>query len=430
MCITIQFYIHTTRIYTMAIDLLNDKQIKALKPQAKTITYADGGGLHLEVTKDGSKRWRFRYRFDGKPVLKSLGIFPHVTLSQARTNRNKAKADIANGINPFPKKVKAESIKVEKTFKQWSEYYMTKVAGDVTETHLATSLKRWKKDVYKPIGDKPINSIKPKDIIAILNTMNDRGAKTSAKKVFSSISRVYDVCIANYPDDVEMNPCKSVSVKDVIGKTVAVHYPIMTDPTELGSLLNSIDDYKGHTSTKLALKMIANVFVRPANIRHAEWSEIDIDKNQWVIPASKMKTKNELIVPLSKQVRQILIEAYKDKYDTDTVSKTQLATASGLIFPSPKSKTQPLSDMALVGALRRLGYGRDEIVAHSFRGIFSTIAHEGSKYSHDVIETQLAHSVGSSVSQAYNRAVYLPERTEMMQWYSDLIGSYQAKATK
>lgn len=404
----------------MATDLLNDKQVKNMKATEKTATYSDGNGMHLEVTASCSKRWRFRYRFNGKAKLVSLGVYPEITLKDARTRRDEARIKVAKDIDPFPKKTKRADTKAmeeskEKTFKEWSEYYMVKVADDVSETHLARSLKGFKADVYPYIGAMMMNDIKPKHIIQILNVMAARDAKESAKKVFSSISRVFQVCMANFPDDIERNPTKDIAMKDILGKRKEVHYPIITEQKELGALLTSIDGYTGHTSTKIALKMIANVFVRPHNIRHAEWSEFNLKTKQWVIPANKMKTRNELIVPLSKQVMQIVSEA--KKYSGE----------SKYLFPSPKSINTPLSDGALVGALRRLGYTKDEIVAHSFRGIFSTIAHEQAKFSHDVIETQLAHSVGSAVSKAYNRAEHLPQRVEMMQWYSDLLGSYTKK---
>ena len=454
----------------MATNLLSDKTCKSAKATYKTkvldgvevvsdkltsTTYDDGGGLALEVTPDGSKRWRFRYTFEGKRKLNSLGLYPQITLSNARILRDLAKVAIAKKINPFPAKevipvvipiqddwedtfhkykklistedktpsvlkrttaLQEHLLNKNSTFKQWSEYYLLKVIGDVTETHLVRTRKGFKADVYPFIGNIPMNDVKPKNIITILTTMTNRGAKESAKKVFSSVSRVYDVCIANFPDEVELNPTKSVSLKDVVGKTVKKHYPLITEAKELGTLLNSIDSYTGHTSIKLALKMIANVFVRPINIRLAEWTDINLKTKQWCIPAKKMKTRKELIVPLSEQVIEILKEAKKNSDN------------SIYLFPSPKSATTPLSDGALVGALRRLGYGSDEIVAHSFRGIFSTIAHEENEYVHDVIEIQLAHTVGSSVSQAYNRAEHLVQRTEMMQWYSDLLTIYQDAA--
>ena len=194
--------------------MLTATQIKNLKPQDKLYTIADGGGLSLEVTPTGSKRWRFRYRFNGRPMRKSFGIYPDVSLARAREKRDSARTSISDGVDPFVKvEETTKPTVVEKTFKEWSEYYIDKVADNVSEAHIDRSIKGWKKDVYPIIGNMPMNSIKPKDIIKILNIMTDRGAKESAKKTFSSISRVYDVAIANFPDEVELNPCKSVSLK-------------------------------------------------------------------------------------------------------------------------------------------------------------------------------------------------------------------------
>ncbi len=399
----------------MAINLLSDNKIKNAKPKDKTYTINDGGGMSLEVSPQGGRWWRFRYKFDGKAKKVSLGTYPDTPLKDAREKRDDARKDVAKKIDPFPSKGKAKTSKSKyETFEEWTEYYLDKVADEVSQTHLDRSEKGWKKDVFPVIGIMPINEIEPKHIIQILHVMNERGVKESAKKMFSSISRVFQVCMANYPEEIHRNPTKDIALKDILGKRKKAHYPIITDAKELGLLLEAIDGYKGHLSTKLALKMIANVFVRPHNIRHARWEQIDLeDKRQWVIPASETKTKKELIVPLSIQAINILTEAKKESPNTT------------LVFPSPRGKDSKLSDAALVGALRRLGYTKDEIVAHSFRGIFSTIAHEKNKYTHEVIETQLAHSVGTEVSQAYNRAVYLEERTEMMQWYSDLLEGYQ-----
>ena len=430
----------------MKTNLLTDTQIKKLKIPD---TYSDGEGMHLEVTDRGAKLWRFRFRLNGKYATMSFGSYPQVTLIQARSQRTIAREFVAQGIHPNPKKrideikddVKQETItdddwntlhnkyqnetnakKIQElkqklfnnntTFKQWTEYYLVKVRGDVTETHLNRSIKGWRNDVYPVIGNMKMNNIKARDIITILHTMSDRGAKESAKKVFSSISRVFDIAIANFPDDVERNPTKDITLKDVVGKTTKKSYPIITEKEALGALLVNIDNYSGHISTKLALKLISHTFVRPFNIRHAEWSEFNSKTKQWIIPAHKMKTKKEHIVPLSKQVMQIVSEAKKHSGD------------SIYLFPSPKGVNTPLSENTLVSALRTLGYTKEQLVAHSFRGIFSTLSHEAKVYGHDVIETQLAHSVGSSVSQAYNRAKHIKERTEMMQWYSDLLVSY------
>ena len=393
--------------------MLTNSQLKVLKSKEKLYRVKDYDGLSIEVPLKGKLRWRFRYRFNNKAIQKSLGTYPEVSLKVARTLRDDARVLIAKGIDPFASK-KVEEIKTEeKTFKEWSNYYLDKVSDDVTETHLTRVLKGFKADVYPYIGDMEMNNIKAKNIIQIVNIMAERGAKESAKKVFSSISRCFQVCMANFPDDIERNPCKDIALKDLLGKRKETHYPIITDAKELGILLSAMSEYQGHMSTQLALMMIAHTFVRPYNIRHAKWEQINLKTAQWIIPAKEMKTRKELIVPLSKQVVDILEKA------------KNISNQDSYIFPSPKSRTTPLSDAALVGALRRLGYTKEQIVAHSFRGIFSTLAHEISSFDHAVIETQLAHSVGSSVSQAYNRAIYLKERSEMMQWYSDLLEEYQ-----
>lgn len=393
--------------------MLTNTQLKTLRAKEKLYRVTDYDGLSIEIPIKGKLRWRFRYRFDNKAIQKSLGTYPEVSLKDARVLGDDARILIAKNIDPFPTKILEDKIE-EKSFKVWSNYYLEKVADDVTETHLTRVLKGFKADVYPYIGNMPMNEIQAKNIIYIVNTMAERGAKESAKKVFSSISRCFQVCMANFPDDIERNPCKDISLRDLLGKRKEVHYPIITDSRELGILLNAISEYQGHVSTRLALLMIAHTFVRPHNIRHAKWEQINLETAQWIIPSKEMKTRKELIVPLSTQVISILKEL------------KSITNPDSYIFPSPKSKTTPLSDAALVGALRRLGYTKEQIVAHSFRGIFSTLAHEATKYNHAVIETQLAHTVGSSVSQAYNRAMYLKERTEMMQWYSGLLEKYQS----
>ena len=392
--------------------MLTNTQLKTLKGKNKLYRVTDYDGLSIEVPSKGKLRWRFRYRFNNKAIQKSFGTYPEVSLKDARALRDDARILIAKDIDPFPSK-KIQETKEEKTFKEWSEYYLEKVRGDVTETHVARTLKGFKADVYPYIEDIPMNDIKAKNIIQVVNIMADRGAKESAKKVFSSISRCFQVCMANFPDDIERNPCKDIALRDLLGKHKEVHYPIITSSRELGILLNAISEYQGHTSTRLALLMISHTFVRPHNIRHAKWEQVNLDTAQWIIPSKEMKTRKELIVPLSTQVIKILKEVQS------------ISSPDSYVFPSPKSKTTPLSDAALVGALRRLGYTKEQIVAHSFRGIFSTLTHEIAQFDHATIETQLAHSVGSSVSKAYNRAIYLKERTQMMQWYSDLLEKYQ-----
>jgi len=404
---------------------LSELEIKKATPSEKVYTLFDGQGMFLEIMPNGKKYWRLKYQFNSKTKKKGLGVYPNISLKEARIKRDTIRATLAEGKDPFPPKnvpldVPTQS---EKTFKEWAEWYIKTLYQDkLSDLHISRTLKSLKKDVYPIIGEMEINSIMARDIIQILHIMKERGALESARKTFSSINRIYSKALSNFPDDIDRNPTSDISLRDVIGKKQTISYPVITDDKELGILLRSISEYgigeeegykslRGHSSTRLALMMLAHVFTRPSNVRIAEWTDINLETKQWVIPTSKMKTKKELIVPLSKQVIKILEEAKKASPD------------SILVFPSNRSITSPFSDAAMVGALRRIGYDRNEIVAHSFRGIFSTISHEKAIYSHDVIETQLAHTVGSQVSQAYNRAIHLPERTEMMQWYSDYLCS-------
>jgi len=395
--------------------MLTATKIKNLKPKDKTYRVSDGDGLSLEVPIRGKKRWRFRYNFEDAFKLKSFGTFPEVTLIDARDKRSKARSDIAAGRDPFPKEIKKESVKI-RTFKDIAEKYLEE--SDISETYITRLNKSFKADVYPVIGNMDVHAIEAADIGDIILPMMKRGAKESARKTFYSVSKVFKTTISKdliaRTNKLRKNPCADIIISDILGEKSKAHYPIITDTPGLKSLLQSIDEYKGHSSTRLALKMLSHVFTRPSNIRLATWEEIDLDGKQWIIPGTKMKTKKELIVPLSAQVIEILKEAKELNLD-------RLESKHGiLIFPSPRSMTQPLSDMALVGGLRRMGYDKTEIVAHSFRGIFSTIAHEKGK-DHAVIETQLAHSIGSNVSQAYNRAEHLDERVMLMQWWSEYL---------
>ena len=217
------------------------------------------------------------------------------------------------------------------------------------------------------------------------------------------------------------NPCSVIDIGTILGAKSDAHYPIITEDKQLGTLLKVIKDYTGHIGTKLALQMLSNVAVRPFNIRHATWEQIDIKNKQWIIPGKEMKTKKEHIVPLSEQVLKILDEA-----KSLNLNMKEMISGGTLVFPSTRSVTSPMSDNTLVGALRRMGYTKEEMVAHSFRGIFSTVTNEmDNDFDRDTIDLQLAHSIGSSVSRAYNRADRLQKRTEMMQWYSDLLEEYQ-----
>ena len=398
---------------------LNDKQIKALKQKEKAYTKADGNGLQLLIKPNGSKLWEFLYK--SPTLLKrrktSFGTYPDTNLKTARSKRTEYITKIRNGIDPLEEKQAIKQakediqVKAKNTFKRIALERLDLIKEDISESHYKRMVRGFKNDVFPFIGDTPINDIIAQDIILILKTMMKRNVRNSTQKVHQSISKTFKWAVAN--DKAERNPANDIDLIEIVGKSKEQHYPTITDNQGIKNLLLSIKEYQGELSTKYALLMLSYTFVRPSNVRLALWSEIDLNAKQWVIPAKKMKTRDEFIIPLSDTLIALLEEV------------KQYAGDSPYLFPSTKSKTTPLSDGALLGAIRRMGYSKEEFTPHGFRAMFSTIAHEKSPFKYDVIETQLAHSVGNSVSQAYNRAKYLDERVELMQWWSDYLDEVQ-----
>jgi len=396
-----------------ATTALTATQIKQAKSREKDYKLSDGGGLYLLITKSGGKHWKLKYKFDGKEKKLSLGKYPEITLVKARELREHNKQLIANGIDPNELKkekqevIKQDEIELQNTFKNIALERLEKVKEEISEPHYKRTYNSFKNDVYPYIGDKSINDILAIDIINVLQIMMKRNIRTSAKQVYSAISKTFKYAVAN--GKAIRNPASDIDLKEIIGKSQDRHYPTITDNRGIKNLLTSINEYKGEVSTKYALLILSYTFVRPSNIRLALWEEIDLKAKQWVIPAKKMKTKNEFIIPLTHQLIALLEEL--QAYSGD----------SPYLFPSTKSKTTPLSDGALLGAIRRMGYNKEEFTPHGFRAMFSTIAHEKSHFEYEVIATQLAHRVGNSVGRAYNRAKYLNERVKLMQWWSDYL---------
>ena len=392
---------------------LTATQINQAKPKVKDYKLSDGGGLFLLITKRGTKLWRMKYIINKKEKLLSLGSYPDVTLSKARELREENKQLIANGINPNDLKrekketIKQEELKSKNTFKNLAIERLEKQKDTISETHYKRTITAFENDCFEYIGHKNIDDIIAKDIIIIMQIMNNRGVNDSARKLFYAIGKTFKWAVAN--GYAERNPCADILLEEILGKVSKKHYPTITDDKGIKELLTSIYSYTGETSTQYSLLMLAYTFVRPINVRLALWSEINLKAKQWVIPAKKMKTKDEFIIPLSNTLIELLQEIRL--YSGD----------SKYLFPSTKSKSTPLSDGALLGAIRRMGYTKEEFTPHGFRAMFSTIAHEKSHFKYDVIETQLAHSIGNSVSQAYNRAKYLDERVKLMQWWSDYL---------
>lgn len=403
---------------------LTATEIKNAKPKEKDYKLFDGDGLYLFITKSGSKKWRLKYTFEGKEKTLSFGDIKDIPLSRARELRVEYRQKIKNGIDPSLEKKKAkQEIKIKNIKKNHSvKILFTELLDEqlhkqeISEPHYKRTLFSYNNDVFPIYKDYNISDIEVDDIKTIISSVSDRGAVESSRKLYYALNKAFKILVTrnNSKDDnknygLKFNPCSQISINELVGQKSTKNYPTITDNEGIKALLLNIDEYTGDFTTKQALRMLPYVFVRPYNIRYAEWNEIDFKLKQWNIPANKMKTKSDLIVPLTDSVIKILNEIKPFSFD------------GKYIFPSLKNKNSPMSDNTLLGAIRRLGYSKEEFVPHGFRAMFSTIAHEKSKFKHDIIETQLAHSVGSSVSKAYNRAEYLEDRVKLMQWYSDYL---------
>jgi len=391
---------------------LTATEIKAFKPKAKDYKKFDGNGLFLLVTKKGSKLWRLKYRFDNKDKIIAIGAYPALSLADARSEALKLKKKIANGVNPADeRKAKREAVKEKEiidanTFEKISTEFLSK-KNELNESYKKKLDRAFERDVNPYIGDIPIVEVTPKDIIDVVKRIEERGAVETAHRIFTQISRVFKYAVSNQIAD--RNPCNDMDKNMVLKKHIKGNYPTITDEKKIGELLNSIDEYSGDFVTRMALRFLPHVFVRPYNLRYAEWNEIDLKDRLWRIPKEKMKIKEDHLVPLTDSTIAILEEIQK------------LTGDGKYIFHGLRGKSSVMSDATLSNALRRMGYSKEEIVPHGFRAMFSTIAHEKSGFAHEVIEKQLAHSVGNKVSQAYNRSHLLEERKELMQWWSDFL---------
>ncbi len=393
---------------------LNIAEIRSFKPKAKPYKKADGRGLYLLIKPNGSRLWYLKYRFRGKEKKMSLGPFPEVGLANARRLCETARLQILEGTDPMAERMREKSLE-----KQGSEHTFESVALEYIEDNMvragraeATLRKaRWFLDLLKPaIGDMPIADVDPQMMLAPLKKMEARGNLESAKKCKSFASRVFRYGAAT-------GRCQSDPTAILQGALVspkARHYAAILEPEKLGELLRAIENFECSPITKAALRVAPHVFVRPGELRHGEWKEIDWDKKVWTIPAGKMKARRTHAVPLSRQVLEYL-EHYKAKMGGD-----------GYIFPSLYASARPMSENTVNVAFRRMGFGKEEITAHGLRSTASTFLNESGKWHPDAIERALAHGDSNAVRGVYNRGNYWNERVRMAQWWSDYLDALRA----
>jgi integrase len=385
--------------------MLTDIKLKSLKPKEKLYSVTDEKGLSIEISPKGGRWWRFKYRFGGKQKRLSLGTYPDISLKEARERRDDLRKKVANGIDPADVR-KAEKVAQAgaDSFEFVAREWHSKHKANWSASHANRTIERFEKNVFPWLGNKQINSIKPPELLAVIRKVESRGALDTAHRVHQQCGQIFRYAVATGRAERDI----AADLRGALPPVKAKHHASITEPVKVGELMRAIQEYSGQFVTACALKLAPLVFVRPGELRNAEWSEFDLDNAEWRIPAEKMKMKAPHIVPLSHQAVIVI----KD---------LQALTGEGkYLFPSNRTKTRPMSDNTVNAALRRLGYSKDEMTGHGFRSMASTMLNEQG-WNRDAIERQLAHSERDDVRAAYNYAEYLPERTKMMQAWADYL---------
>jgi len=364
------------------------------------------------VNKTG-KYFRFDFRFNGKRKTLALGVYPDVTLKIAREKHDDARKLLSNNIDPgqHRKTVKAMSIEqAANSFEAVALEWFTKNKHIWTKGHSKTIIRRLELNIFPWLGGQPVASITAPELLSAIRRIENRGARETAHRVKQICGQVFRYAIATGRADRD----PSADLRGALSPTKSKHMAAITSPEKIGGLLRAIDKYEGHLITRCALRLAPLVFVRPGELRHAEWREINLDQAEWKIPAEKMKMRLPHIVPLSRQAVEVLQEI------------EPLTGRGRYVFSSLRSAARPMSNNTILAALRRMGYTKEEMTGHGFRAMASTVLHEQS-WPSDIIERQLAHVERNSIKAAYNHAQYLPERRKMMQAWADYLDKLKSE---
>ena len=393
---------------------LSEMKVRNAKPKEKFYKLADGDGLHLYVTEKGSKLWRFRYRFGRKEKLLSLGKYPEISLVDARQRRDEARRQLAHGIDPgaLRKARKQAETEEKETFEVVAKEWHTAFTPSWTARHGATILSRLNHDLIPWLGSRPIKEIKAPELLSVLRRAESRGALELAHRLRAIAGQVFRYAVAT--GKAERDP--SGDLRGAIPPPKVKHHAAIIDPKEVAPLLRALDGYQGGFVVKCALRLAPLLFVRPGELRHAEWAEINLDEAVWNIPAHKMKMKQAHIVPLCSQAIRILKELQ------------EYTGAGRYVFPSVRTHARPMSENTVNAALRHAGYDKDTMTGHGFRAMARTILDEVLQVRPDFIEHQLAHAVRDPNGRAYNRTAHLAERRKMMQRWADYLDELKAGA--
>lgn len=398
--------------------MLKDIEVKQAKPSDKPFKVSDEKGMYLLVSSSG-KYWRLDYRFDGKRKTLALGIYPDVSLADARSKRDIARKLLASD-PPIDPSEKRKVEKTEKhanktnTFELWARKWWQHWQSNKSPRHAEYVMRRFETDVFPSLGNLPINDIEAHQVVDTVKAIAERGALGLAKRVHQTIGQVFRHAIAHSRESkAKRNPASEIKPSDIIESRPKSNYA-RVDIKELPELLRALDASASQPLTRLAVKLIGLTFVRTTELIEAKWSEIDFAENQWRVPAERMKMKTPHIVPLSRQAIHTLetIKAISGHCD--------------LIFPNQNNHTKPMSNNTILKALEIAGY-KHRMTGHGFRGLASTALHEQG-FDHQHIELQLAHQERNQVSAAYNHALYIKQRTAMMQIWADYLDEIKAGA--
>ncbi|KQZ61326.1 integrase [Sphingopyxis sp. Root1497] len=390
---------------------LTDVAIRNTKPGGKPVKLADGGGLHLLVTPAGGKLWRLKYRLNGREKQLAIGAYPEISLSEARKRREAARSLIANGKDPSQEKRREKvrsRVAAENSFNVISEEYCAKRRrdGDKRWAPATATRSEYLLSLLKAsIGPMAISEIEPADVLDAVRRIERKGNLESARRTLQLASMVFRYAVAT----ARLRSDPTRDLRGALTAPKATHYGAILNAERVGELLRAIDGYEGMGVAKLAMQIAPHVFVRPGELRHALWEEVDLETAVWTIPAGKTKMRKPHHVPLSRQVVALFREV------------PPLSGPVGYVFPSIRTRARPMSENTINAGLRRLGYSSDEMTAHGFRAMASTLLNESGKWSPDAIERALAHGDADKVRAAYHRGAHWQERVEMAQWWSDYL---------
>ena len=389
---------------------LTDLQIKAFRPSDRPFKHSDGGGLHLLVSPKGSKLWRVSYRFGGKQKLLALGAYPTVSLADARARRDEAKTLLKRNIDPSEQskldRIAATALRAT-TFDAIADELLSKSEREGKADATLTK-KRWLLSLVRPhIGGRPITEITASEILVPLRRVEGQGNYETARRLRAVVGQVFRYAIATAR--AENDP--TYGLRGALTTPTVTHRAAFTDWTSFASLIRAIDEYVGATDTRAALKLLALLYPRPGELRQAEWAEFDLTKGVWTMPATRTKMRREHRKPLPQAAVAIL-------EDVRTRSG-----AGRLVFPAIHTSLRPMSENTLNAALRRMGFGKDEMTSHGFRASASSLLNESGLWHSDAIEAELGHVGADEVRRAYHRAAYWDERTLMAEWWEREIAN-------